>query len=69
MLPLPNYFCSNTSCGYKTTEISNSTPEELDEILEKDGGFMKNKKSLCPKCKENSLVYIHKNYHENQSQV
>ena len=54
-----NYVCSTIGCEYFTNAQAGTTPEELDIIVERDGGFMKDKKSCCPKCKEDSLVYLY----------
>lgn len=50
-----SYHCSELNCEYKT--ITKST-EEVDALLIQDGGFDINKKTLCPKCKKDSLVFI-----------
>lgn len=54
-----NYFCCEKDCNYWTKAKEGTAPEELDEILEKDGGWMKDKRSSCPKCKKDSLVYVY----------
>lgn len=52
-----NYHCSKIDCDY-TTGLINSTDEELDDKLKKDGGYDMKNDTKCPKCKSNSLVYI-----------
>jgi hypothetical protein len=50
-----NYHCTELKCGYRTNV---KTPKDADKQLVKDGGCDINKKSLCPKCKKDSLVFI-----------
>ena len=54
-----NYACCETNCGYWTKAKKGTPVEELDQMLTKDGGFMRNKQSQCPKCGQNSLVYLY----------
>jgi hypothetical protein len=50
-----NYHCSATECSYRTLAKSS---EEADRILNQDGGFDTKKKTMCPKCKKDSLVFV-----------
>ena len=51
-----NYYCSEPGCTYRTNVES---PKAADEQLINDGGLDVNKKSMCPECKNDSLVFIH----------
>lgn len=50
-----NYHCSKKDCDYRTTSHSEKM---ADQQLVKDGGYDMNKTTYCPKCKEDSLVFL-----------
>lgn len=50
-----NYHCSKKDCDYRTTSHS---AKMADQQLVKDGGYDMNKTTCCPKCKEDSLVFL-----------
>lgn len=50
-----NYHCSELMCDYRTNK---KTSEEADKQLLQDGGYDINKKTKCPKCENDSLVFI-----------
>ena len=52
-----DYHCSNSSCDYRT-HTNDSTGEEAYEQLIADGGFDRSKKTCCPKCKQDSVVFL-----------
>lgn len=50
-----NHHCCN--CDYKTTQES-EIEADADRQLQQDGGFNAHKKSRCPKCKKDSLIFL-----------
>lgn len=54
-LSVNNHYCSKVTCDYKTEA---KTIEEADLQLFKDGGYNFKKNTSCPKCKEDSLVFL-----------
>lgn len=49
------YHCCDAACTYKTTA---HTETEADKQLVQDGGYDQDKKTKCPLCKKDSLVFI-----------
>lgn len=52
-----DYHCSNESCDYRT-HTNDSTGEDAYEQLAADGGYDRHKETCCPKCKQDSLVFL-----------
>lgn len=50
-----NYYCSELTCDYTTNANS---MKEADKQLIQDGGYDVKKKSMCPKCRRDSLVFL-----------
>lgn len=50
-----NYYCCENECGYRTLAV---TSEEAEKQLAEDGGYDRNKESMCPRCKKNALIFI-----------
>lgn len=53
-----NHHCSNSSCDYRTY-ANDSTGKEAYEQLVADGGFNHFKKTCCPNCKQDSLIFLY----------
>lgn len=56
-MKLNNYYCSELNCNYQT---NSQTPEEASRKLIQDGGYDVDKRSKCPKCRKDSLVFLPK---------
>lgn len=52
-----NYYCTTGNCDY-TTGVTNEVASESDNKLKADGGYDIDKKTLCPKCHQNSLIFV-----------
>lgn len=52
---ITNYHCCTEKCGYKTTADS---AEAADRQLVADGGTDAAKTTKCPKCNNDSLVFL-----------
>lgn len=51
-----NYYCTTEDCYYQT---NCNSEQEASEQLTKDGGFDIDKKTLCPMCNEDSLIFLY----------
>ncbi|WP_349659830.1 hypothetical protein [Lysinibacillus zambalensis] len=56
-----NNVCNSKDCGY-TTNLTSPTEQEADRKLLIDGGFNTKEKTLCPKCKKDSIQYLPNKY-------
>lgn len=54
-----NHYCSETGCDY-TTGVLSEIAETADNKLSSDGGYSRKDKTLCPKCKNDSLIFLSK---------
>lgn len=52
-----NHYCTQTGCDY-TTGVPSENEVESDAKLLSDGGINQKDKTLCPKCKNDSLIFI-----------
>jgi hypothetical protein len=54
---MTNFVCSSWGCDYTTNVEGNLTIEQLEELVEEDGGYVLDSLTLCPKCKCHTLIY------------
>lgn len=54
-----NYHCCNERCSYQT---KGNDEQEAAMHLVQDGGYDRNKQTMCPMCKQDSLVFVGDKY-------